>query len=152
MGNHHMTQTECAIFETPNCMLQFSLLLASSHHHPMMKSNYLFLLLLLVLLGYPESSQHVKPPYSFAIAVAVYPNSSSAKLGVFTPVQPQNEVSKNLPHYEVSINPSQYVVYRIALPQNEVSETALPQLGEYEIAPVNCQLLNRVKNIVEPWC
>jgi hypothetical protein len=128
MSNHHMTQIECAIFETPNCMLPFSLLFSSSHHHPMMISNYLFLLLLVVLSAHPESPQHVNPPYPFAIAVAVYPNSSSAKLGVFTPVWPQNKVF---------INPPQYEVYRNALPQNEVFETALPQLGGFEIAPVN---------------
>src|ERR1700677_979162 len=78
-------------------------------------------------------------PYSFPIAVAVYPNSSSARLGVFTPLQPQNEVS---------INPPQYEVYKIALPQNEVFETVLPKLGGFEIAPVNCQLFNGVKNII----
>src|ERR1700677_1687002 len=78
-------------------------------------------------------------PYSFPIAVAVYPNSSSARLGVFTPLQPQNEVS---------INPPQYEVYKIALPQNEVFETVLPKLGGFEIAPVNCQLFNKVKNII----
>ena len=108
-------------------MPQFSLLLASSYHHPMMISNYLFLLLLVVLSAYPESPQHVNLPYSFPIAVAVYPNSSSAQLGVFTLVRPQNEVSINLPQYEVSINPPQYEVYRIALPQNEVFETGLPR-------------------------
>ena len=132
----------------------------------MMISNYLFLLLLVVLSAYPESPHHVNLPYSFPIAVAVYPNSSSAQLGVFTPVRPQNEVSINPPQYEVSLNPpqyevslnppqyevfinlSQYEVDRIALPQNEVFETVLPQLGGFEIAPVNCQLFNTVKNII----
>src|ERR1700683_1337370 len=140
----------------------------------MMISNY-FLLLLMVLSAYTESPQHVNPPYSFPIAVAVYPNSSSAHLGVFTPVRPQNEVSINPPQYEVSINPPQYEVsinlpqyevsinlsqyevsiilpqyevYKIALPQNGVFETILPQPEGFEIAPVNCQLFNRVKNII----
>src|ERR1700729_953694 len=94
----------------------------------MMISNY-FLLLLMVLSAYTESPQHVNPPYSFPIAVAVYPNSSSAHLGVFTPVRPQNEVF---------INPPQYGVF----------ETILPQPEGFEIAPVNCQLFNRVKNII----
>src|SRR6202050_3983 len=140
----------------------------------MMISNYLFLLLVVVLSAYPESPQHVNLPYSFPIAVAVYQNSSSAQLGVFTPVRPQNEVSINPPQYEVSLNPPQYEVsinppqyevsnlpqyeafispphyevYKIALPQNEVFETVLPQLGGFEIATVNCQLFNRVKNIL----
>ena len=129
-------------------MPQFSLLLASSHHYPMMISNYLFLLLLVVFSAYPESPQHVNPSYSFSIVVAVYPNSSSAQLGVFAPVQPQNKVSVNPPQYEVSINLPQYEVYSIALPQNEVFETVLPQLGGFEIAPVNCQLFNKMKNII----
>ena len=120
----------------------------------------------MVLSAYTESPQHVNPPYSFPIAVAVYPNSSSAHLGVFTPVRPQNEVSINPPQYEVSINPPQYEVsinlsqyevsiilpqyevYKIALPQNGVFETILPQPEGFEIAPVNCQLFNRVKNII----
>ena len=129
---------------------------------------------MVVLSAYPESPQHVNLPYSFPIAVAVYQNSSSAQLGVFTPVRPQNEVSINPPQYEVSLNPPQYEVsinlpqyevsnlpqyevfispphyevYKIALPQNEVFETVLPQLGGFEIATVNCQLFNRVKNIL----
>ena len=132
----------------------------------MMISNYLFLLLLVVLSAYPESPQHVNLPYSFPIADAVYPKSSTAKLGVFTPVRPQNEVYINPPHYEVSIkpphyevsinlpqyevfiSPPQYEVYGIALPQNEVFETVLPQLGGFKIAPVNCQMFNIVKNII----
>jgi hypothetical protein len=51
----------------------------------MMNSYYLFLLLLVVCSAYPESPQHVYPSYSFPIAVAVYPNGSSAQLGVFAP-------------------------------------------------------------------
>src|SRR6202050_3631033 len=93
----------------------------------MMISNYLFLLLVVVLSAYPESPQHVNLPYSFPIAVAVYQNSSSAQLGVFTPVRPQNEVSINPPQYEVSLNPPQYEVCGIALPQNEAFETVLPR-------------------------
>jgi hypothetical protein len=57
-----------------------------------MNPYYIFLLLLVVLSAYSESPEHVNPPYSFPIAVEVYPNSSSAQLGVFTPVLPQNEV------------------------------------------------------------
>ena len=126
-------------------MPQFSLLL-TSYHHPMMNSYYLFLLLLVVLSAYPKSPQHVYPSYSFPIAVAVYPKSSFAQLGVFAPVLPHYEVSinppqyevSNPPHYEVSIKQPQYEVYKIALPQNEVFETVLPQLEVFQIAPVNC--------------
>ena len=60
-----------------------------------------------------------------------------AQLGVFAPLLPQNEVSINLPHYEVS-NLPQYEVYKIAPPQSEVFETVLPQLEVFHIAPVNC--------------
>ena len=104
----------------------------------MMISNYLFLLLLVVLSAYPESPQHVNPPYSFPIAVAVYPNSSSAQLGVFTLVRPQNEVSINPPQYEVSSNPPQYEVCGIALPQNEVFETVLPRAVNRTIYGYGC--------------
>jgi hypothetical protein len=58
---------------------------------------------------------------------------------------PQYEVYKNPPQYEVYKTQPQYEVYRISLPQNEVFETVLPQLG---IATVNYQLSNRVKHII----
>ena len=120
----------------------------------MMISDYFFLLLPVVLSAYPESPHHVNLPYSFPIT---YPNSSSSQLGIFTPVWPLHEVSTNLPLHEVSINPPlcevsinlpQYEVDRIALSQNEVFKTVLPQIGGFEIVPVNYQLFNKVKNIL----
>src|ERR1700683_188373 len=115
----------------------FSFLLASSHHHPSMNYHYIFLLLLVVLSAYSESPQHANLPDPPPIGVTVYPDSSSAQLGVLAPVQPQNEV------------------YRIAPPQNEVYEIAPPQIevvltpsGVFNNVMVNCQLFNGVKNTV----
>src|SRR6202050_5713268 len=120
---HHMTKVppgSCSPFETPKDVPQFSFLLASSHHHPSMNYYYIFLLLLVVLSAYSESPQHANPPDSPPIGVTVYPDSSSAKLGILAPVLPQNEV------------------YKFVLPQNEV----------FESVTVSCQLSNRVKTIM----
>ena len=92
---HHMTKVppgSCSPFETPKHVPQFSFLLASSHHHPSMNYHYIFLLLLVVLSAYSESPQHADPPDSPPIEVTVYPDSSSAQLGILAPVLPQNEV------------------------------------------------------------
>ena len=80
---------------------------------------HIFLLLLVVLSAYYEGPQPAKPSDPLdLIVVTVYPNSSSAQLGILAPVLPQNEVSRTtLPHYEVFCTP---------LPQNEVSKTTLP--------------------------
>src|SRR6202167_4718954 len=115
----------------------FSFLLASSHHHPSMNYHYIFLLLLVVLSAYSESPQYANLPDPPPIGGTVYPDSSSAQLGVLAPVLPQNEV------------------YRIALPQNEVYKIAPPQIevvltpsGVFNNVIVNCQLFNGVKNTV----
>ena len=125
----------------------FSFLLASSHHHPSMNYHYIFLLLLVVLSAYSESPQHANLPDPPPIGVTVYPDSSSAQLGVLAPVLPQNEV------YRIAL--PQNEVYKIALPQNEVYKIAPPQIevvltpsGVFNNVIVNCQLFNGVKNTV----
>jgi hypothetical protein len=101
-----------------------------------MNYHYIFLLLLVVLSAYSESPQYAKPP---PIGITVYPNSSSAKLGVLAPVLPQNEVFETvLPQKEV---------FKIVIPQNEVDRSVLPQNGVLIIA--NCQLSNKVKTIMD---
>ena len=116
-----MTSLEsCSPFGTPHCLLQAFFLLASSHHHPPMIFYYSFLLLLVLLSAYSECPQYAKPPDPLhSILVTVYPNSSSAQLGVLAPVLPQNEV------YRITL--PQNEVYKIALPQYEVSKIVLPQ-------------------------
>jgi hypothetical protein len=84
-----------------------------------MNFYYSFLLLLVVPSAYSEGPQYAKPldPLDSTL-VTVYPNSSSAKLGVL-PVLPQNEVYKvPLPQNEI---------YIISPPQNKVSKIVLPQ-------------------------
>jgi hypothetical protein len=59
------------------------------------------MLSLVVLSAYSEGPQYAKPPDPLdSILVAVYPNSSSAKLGVLTPVLPQKvyRINIELPH------------------------------------------------------
>ena len=71
---------------------------------------YSFLLLLVVLSAYSECPQHALSSYSFdSTLITVYPDGSSAQLGVLAPVLPQNEV------------------YRIIPPHNEVYKNVLPQ-------------------------
>src|SRR5882762_1235291 len=54
---------------------------------------YFFLLLLVVLSAYSETPHYAKPPdFLDPIRDTVCPNSSSAQLGIFTPVLPQNEM------------------------------------------------------------
>jgi hypothetical protein len=100
-----MTKVETEIDHLLKLQSTGQSLLASSHHHPSMNYHHIFLLLLVVLSAYFESPQYAKLP---PIGVTVYPNSSSAQLGVLVPVLPQNEV------------------YKIALPHNEVYKIALP--------------------------
>ena len=119
----------------------FSFLLASSHHHPSMNYHYIFLLLLVVLSAYSESPQHVNLPDPPPIGVTVYPDSSSAKLGVLAPVLPQNEVDKTvLP---------QNGVFRTILPQNEVLKIVLPQSEVLKSVVINSQLIMKVNAIME---
>src|ERR1700685_3542801 len=135
----------------------FSFLLASSHHHPSMNYHYIFLLLLVVLSAYSESPQHANLPDPPPIGVTVYPDSSSAQLGVLAPVLPQNEVYRIAPPQNkvYKIAPPQNEVYKIALPQNEVYKIAPPQIevvltpsGVFNNVIVNYQLFNGVKNTV----
>src|ERR1700677_3887880 len=154
-------------------VLQFFLLLASSHHHPSMNYHYISLLLLVVLSAYSESLQYAKPP---PIGVTVYPDCSSAQLGILAPVLPQNEVYRPPPQNEVYKNPPQNEVYRIDLNQNEsvlsqlgvfenfipqnevlkfvlsqteVNRTVLPQNDVFKFVAVNCQSFNGVKIIIK---
>src|ERR1700729_2088135 len=112
---------------------------------------YFFLLLLVVLSAYSESPHHAKPPdFLDPIGVTVCPNSSSAQLGVFAPVLPQNEVYRiALPQNEVYrfVLP-QNGVFKIDLPQVEVNRTVLFQSVMFKIDAVNCQLSDRVKTII----
>src|SRR6202050_4668074 len=126
----------CSPFETPKHVPQFAFLFSPCYHHPSMNYHYIFLLLLVVLSAYSESPQYAKPPH---IGFTVYPNSSSAQLGVLAPVLPQNEVFETvLPQKEV---------FKIVIPQNEVDRSVLPQNGVLIIA--NCQLSNKVKTIMD---
>src|ERR1700691_4401864 len=114
---------------------QLSFLLASAHHFLYMNYNCIFLLLLVVLSAYSESPQYANPP----IEVTVYPNCSSAQLGILAPVLPQNEIYlTTLPHFEVSntiplhnevykITPPHIEVFKTIPPHNEVFKTTLPQ-------------------------
>jgi hypothetical protein len=90
-----------------------------------------FLLLLVVLSAYSECPQHALSSYSFdSTLVTVYPDGSSAQLGVLAPVLPQNEV--------FTIAPPQNGVFRTILPQNEVFKIAQPQNEVYRtVLPQN---------------
>jgi hypothetical protein len=108
---HHVTSLEsCSPFGAPHCLVRVFFFLASSHHHPPMNIYYSFLLLLVVLSAYSEGPQYPKPPDPLdSTLVTIYPNSSSAQLGILAPVLTQNEV------------------YKIALPQHEVFKIVPPQ-------------------------
>jgi len=88
-------------------------------------------LLLVLLSAYSEGPQYAKPPDPLhSTLVTVYPNSSSAQLGVLAPVLPQNEV--------FTIAPPQNGVFRTILPQNEVFKIAQPQNEVYRtVLPQN---------------
>src|ERR1700733_6722537 len=102
---------------------------------------YFFLLLLVVLSAYSESPHHAKPPdFLDPIGVTVCPNSSSAQLGVFAPVLPQNEV------YRIVLPQNGF--FKIDLPQVEVNRTFLFQSVMFKIDAVNCHLSDRVKTII----
>ena len=162
-----MTSLEsCSPFGAPHCLLRVFFFLASSHHHPPMKFYYSFLLLLVVLSAYSEGPQYAKPPDPLdSTLVTVYPNSSSAQLGVLAPVLPQNEVYMfTQPQHEVylSIQP-QHEVSKIVLSQNKaltlsevlnltlsgVHNFFLTPNGVFEAVTANCQLFNNVKTIVK---
>src|ERR1700683_3612558 len=136
-------------------VLQLFLLLASSHHHLSMNYHYISLLLLVVLSAYSESLQYAKPP---PIGVTVYPDCSSAQLGILAPVLPQNEV------YRIDLNKNESVssqlgVFENVIPQNEVlkfvlsqtevNRTVLPQNDVFKFVAVNCQSFNGVKIIIK---
>jgi hypothetical protein len=131
-----------------------------------MNFYYSFLLLLVVLSAYSEGPQYAIPPDPLdSTLVTVYPNSSSAQLGVLAPVLPQNEV------YKIAL--PQHEVYKVPLPQNEVSKIVLPHNkaltlsevlnltlsgvfnfflppnGVFKIVTANCQLFNNVKTTVK---
>ena len=141
---------------------------------------YFFLLLLVVLSAYFESSHHAKPPgFLDPIGDTVYPNSSSAQLGILAPGLPQNEVFRTtlpqnevfriiLPQNEVfgfvltpsgvfnlTLNgvfktvPPQNEVLKFVLPHTEVNRTVLPQNGVFKFVAINCQLSNIVKTIIK---
>ena len=132
-------------------MWPFSFLLASSHHHPSMNFFY-FLLLLVVLSAYLEKPQHAKSPDSLnSIVVTVFPNSSSAQLGVLAPGLPQNEVYiSTQPQNEVYENIlPQIEVFQIVLPQPEMNNTDLSQNGVFKIATINNQLFNKIIIIMD---
>ena len=172
-----MTSSEsCSPFGAPHCLLRVFFFLASSHHHPPMNFYYSFLLLLVVLSAYSEGPQYAKPPDPLdSTLVTVYPNSSSAQLGVLAPVLPQNEVYNiALPQHEVYMSTQpQHEVYLSIQPQHEVSKIVLSQNkaltlsevlnltlsgvhnffltanGVFEAVTANCQLFNNVKTIVK---
>src|ERR1700677_1315801 len=129
---------------------------------------YFFLLLLLVLSVYSESPQHANTP---PIEVTAHSNTSSAHLGILTPVLPQhevyrttpphNEVSKTtLPHNEVykTILPHNED-YRTVWPQNKVLKNVVPQKNVFKIifpenevfkiVIVNCQVFKKVKSVID---
>src|SRR6202167_152475 len=112
---------------------QLSFLLASAHHFPYMNYNCIFLLLLVVLSAYSESPQYANPP----IEVPVYPNCSSAQLGILAPDLPQNEVYLTTPpHFEVSKTiPPHNEVYKITPPHFEVSKTIPPHIEVSKTIP-----------------
>src|ERR1700689_2017159 len=93
---------------------------------------YYFLLLLLVLSVYFESPQYTNIP---PIEVTAYSSSSSAHLGILTPILPQHEVYRTTrPHNEVS---------KTILPYNEVYRTVWPQSEVFKIVIANCQLFKK---------
>src|SRR6267154_3394794 len=143
-----------------------------------MNFYYSFLLLLVVLSVYSEGPQYAKPPDPLdSSLVNVYPNSSSAQLGVLAPVLPQNEVYMfTQPQNEVYLSPQpqnevylstqpQNEVYLSTQPQNEVFKIVLPQNkaltlsgvynfflppnGVFKITTANWQLFNNVKTTVK---
>jgi len=109
----------CSPFGAPHCLLQVFFVHASFYYHPPMNFYYSFLLLLVVLSAYSEGPQYAKPPDPLdSSLVNVYPNSSSAQLGVLAPVLPQNEVYMfTQPQNEVYLSPQ---------PQNEVYLSTQP--------------------------
>jgi len=117
---------------------QLSFLLASAHHFPYMNYNCIFLLLLVVLSAYSESPQYANPP----IEVTVYPNCSSAQLGILAPVLPQNEVYLTTPpHFEVSKTiPPHNEVYKITPPHFEVSKTIPPHIEVSKTIPPHIEV------------
>ena len=121
---------------------QLSFLLASAHHFPYMNYNCIFLLLLVVLSAYSESPQYANPP----IEVTVYPNCSSAQLGILAPVLPQNEVYLTTPpHFEVSKTiPPHNEVYKITPPHFEVSKTIPPHNEVYKITPPHIEVFKTI--------
>ena len=101
-----------------------------------MNFYYSFLLLLVVLSADSEGPQYAKPPKPLdSTLVTVYPNSSSAHLGVLAPVLPQDDVSK--------------IVLPEALTSSGMHNFFLPSNGGFKIATANCQLFNNEKTTVK---
>ena len=123
-------------------VLQLSFLLASAHHFPYMNYNCIFLLLLVVLSAYSERPQHAHPP----IEVTVYPNCSSAQLGILAPVLPQNEVYLTTPpHFGVSKTiPPHIEVSKTIPPHIEVSKTIPPHNEVYKITPPHIEVFKTI--------